>query len=384
MFEIIDSLIATVAVVLVLSLIVQAIQQISKQMFSLKTDYMERELLALFSTPDKKNISDWILSGIRSLMPKSVNEKDVSEQKILQSCSRAMGMFARFIPEGIQPTTMVAGNAGEHARGIVRELTQRIKGFGYKDLELLENVETEKFKKIVQSLPRYDGIKLDEASMKDMRGNAAAAKEDLAQKSNGGAKDGARTEELKTTVQREQLSDELLRVFQDIDTWFDLTKKAFQDHYERRMKLWSFALSLMVVFVLDADIVGIYKDFQTNKPARDAAVAAAPAILKAQEKGLGKDTTRGDSIIKYNIALIESLATDKSVDIYRWNTATGDTLRYEKLTENWRLSVSDFFVALWKNKIGWLGMALLVSLGAPFWYDFLKSLMGLKDKLRQK
>ena len=34
--------------------------------------------------------------------------------------------------------------------------------------------------------------------------------------------------------------------------------------------------------------------------------------------------------------------------------------------------------------LGWLGMTLLVSLGAPFWYDILKTVMGIKDKLKEK
>jgi hypothetical protein len=48
MLEILDSLIATVTVVLILALIVQAIQRIIKQAFSMKAKYMERELIAIF------------------------------------------------------------------------------------------------------------------------------------------------------------------------------------------------------------------------------------------------------------------------------------------------------------------------------------------------
>jgi hypothetical protein len=33
---------------------------------------------------------------------------------------------------------------------------------------------------------------------------------------------------------------------------------------------------------------------------------------------------------------------------------------------------------------GWLGMILLVSLGAPFWYDLLKALFGVKNLLQKK
>lgn len=42
----------------------------------------------------------------------------------------------------------------------------------------------------------------------------------------------------------------------------------------------------------------------------------------------------------------------------------------------------DFAAGAKRNWIGWFAMTLLVSLGAPFWYDFLKSMMGIKDKLK--
>ncbi len=54
MFDLIDSLIATITVVLLLSLIVQSIQQIAKQVFHMKSKLMERELMALLTnTPYK-------------------------------------------------------------------------------------------------------------------------------------------------------------------------------------------------------------------------------------------------------------------------------------------------------------------------------------------
>jgi hypothetical protein len=44
----------------------------------------------------------------------------------------------------------------------------------------------------------------------------------------------------------------------------------------------------------------------------------------------------------------------------------------------------DRWYVIWPTAIlGWLAMTLLVSLGAPFWYDLLKTLMGIKDYLKK-
>jgi putative Mn2+ efflux pump MntP len=37
-----------------------------------------------------------------------------------------------------------------------------------------------------------------------------------------------------------------------------------------------------------------------------------------------------------------------------------------------------------KSLLGWFGMTLLVSLGAPFWYDFLKTVMGFKNSFKEQ
>ncbi|MBA4312148.1 MAG: hypothetical protein C0417_05920 [Chlorobiaceae bacterium] len=58
MLESIDALIATIAVVLVLSLVVQAIQQILKQLLCMKSAYMERELVMMFL--DDEQIKEFI------------------------------------------------------------------------------------------------------------------------------------------------------------------------------------------------------------------------------------------------------------------------------------------------------------------------------------
>ena len=85
------------------------------------------------------------------------------------------------------------------------------------------------------------------------------------------------------------------------------------------------------------------------------------------------------------MVLIDSLVEDKSLNLLRWNTADGDSIRYNEATNGDLIrGTGDFFVALWKHKFGWLGMILLVSLGSPFWYDFLKTIVGLKQTLRAK
>lgn len=306
MLEILDSLIATAAVVLGLSLIVQAIQQIIKQWLDLKSNYMRFQLFALFGSP-----------------PVDLDARRFS---------------------GLLPVTRLANAVDERAKRIVGELEAAVKSFGYKDLELLERIDVKEMKGIVASLPMFS-------------------------KARG----------------------ELKHALKDIETWFDTTKRAFQDLYERRMKVWSFCIGAVVVLLLNANLLDIYREFSMNKLLRDAAVTWAERVVAMPrdsvvlvEKSGGKDTAAAakksdeqmQQEIRQRLAEIESIVNSKTFQILRWRQEQREALFSQWLSGQW-----------WKNwgksVLGWLGMTLLVSLGAPFWYDLLKTIMGIKEKLRK-
>ena len=305
MLEVLDAIIATAAVVLGLSLAVQGLQQIVKQWLDLKSNYMRFQLLAMFSPPTKP------APGFRALAPVTVQSRQ----------------------------------ADQRSQNIVKELSDAMRSFGYKDLELVETLDTKKLKEIVAMLPMFAGVKA-----------------------------------------------EVTRVHKEIDVWFDVTKKAFQDLYERRMKLWSFLMSAAVVITLNANIIEIYREFSTSKPLRDAAIAWAEktvalprdSVITAHGSG-GRDSlilvTKTDTeltkSIETNLSQIQSMLGDKSFQLLRWSSHAR-----EELFDHW-LSLS-WFQNWGVYLLGWLGMTVLVSLGAPFWYDLLKTVVGIKESLNAR
>jgi hypothetical protein len=303
MLEILDSIIATAAVVLGLSLIVQAVQQIIKQSFDLKSGYMKNELLALFGgTPEKATL----LSGLK-------------------------------------PVKALASQATSFGERVVKELEEATRGLGFADVDLLENVSKEKFVQILKSVP--------------LAGDKS-------------------------------VQSEFENAVKDAEHWFDFTRKAFQDHYERRMKYWAFALSAAVVLILNANLLDVYREFSHNKPLRDTAVKMGEEFTSMSRDSLvvrsadgRKDTTfvvaKPDSQIakeiKATAAGIQKMLDEESFQIMGWTNAR--LARYAGMSP---------YQAGVEMIIGWLGMALLVSLGAPFWYDFLKTVMGVKKLIADK
>jgi len=302
MLETLDAIIATAAVALGLSLIVQAIQQIIKQWLDLKSNYMRFQLLAMFNTSQSMSSSD----------------RDA----------------------GLRRITKMVGEVDDKARKIVDQIEEATKSFGYKDLELIETISVDDMKSLAKSLPMF-----------------AKAKE------------------------------EWKHVEKDIDTWLLFTQRAFQELYQRRMKLWSFIVSAIVVIMLNANLLEVYGEFAMNKPVRDAAVALAEKFVAmprdsilVKERTGSKDTayvvSKPDSIIvkeiQKSLSDVQQIAASKTFQVFRWTKASIAKL------------YGDRWYFIWPKAIlGWLAMTLLVSLGAPFWYDLLKTLMGLKNYLKK-
>jgi hypothetical protein len=304
MLDTLDALLATAAVVLGLSLIVQAIQQIIKQWLDLKSNYMRVQLLAMFDTP-------------------AVNQM--------------------FNFQGLWNVNTIANRANNQAQTVVKQLENIMRTFGYRNLEILETMSVIKLKEIVGS------------------------------------------------IQWPDTSISVAEIQKDIDAWFDIAIKGFQDLYERRMKLWAFLISAVIVIVMNASIFEVYKEFSVNKPLRDAANAwlqktvtqprdSVIVIVKPNQKDsiniVKKSEEQNVKEIKESFAYVKSSISEQSFQLFRWTKPYREALfcaSYPKWIINWI-----------ETLLGWLAMTLLVSLGAPFWYDLLKAIMGIKNTLNSK
>jgi len=320
MLEILDSIIATVAVILVLSLIVQAIQQIIKQVWSFKAKYMERELLAMFQQTALPFVQTTLKQKLLGISPVSLQVSDVRK-------------------------------SNKPAVDLIAILKTKLASIGYNDLSLLETMKKEDFDKLLEGISK----ELDEQAKETPDADSQSLTK--------------RITDLKTAIEKGR---------RDVESWYDLTLKAFQDHYERRMKMWSYALSLIVVVALNASLFDIYKEFSSDRALRESAIALGAKLTSMPRDSViikeaqGKvDTTvvqrSAEEIkkeIKKNLDDVKAVLDNGSFQVMRWGRPSDFTLPVQAL--------------------GWLAMALLVGLGAPFWYDFFKTIMGIKNSFKNQ
>ncbi|HEX8653047.1 MAG TPA: hypothetical protein VF708_19680 [Pyrinomonadaceae bacterium] len=167
--------------------------------------------------------------------------------------------------------------------------------------------------------------------------------------------------------------DQLLAGLTRAETWFDTVMQSFEERYARSMKTWGVVISLAVVILLNANFFDVYKNIAGNDTLRGNLLQMRDDLSKRYE----------DSLAKGDQAAAQS--------IKQWYQETA-----KDVSSNANLYTGLGFNPIWQSKpnftaggishslLGWIIMALLLSVGAPFWQDALESLFGLKNVLRKQ
>jgi hypothetical protein len=160
-----------------------------------------------------------------------------------------------------------------------------------------------------------------------------------------------------------------------LESWFDTVMQGFEERYARHMRSWSFVIGLGVAIVMNANVVQLYTRFSGDDIERQRVIAQG-AVIQAQYAKKVDLTQPAD---------FQTLSTGMQKDL-KANADTYTALGLKPITWDEFVEIvthpgsQDF----WKSIIGWLIMAFLLSLGAPFWHDALESLFGVKNLLQKR
>lgn len=164
----------------------------------------------------------------------------------------------------------------------------------------------------------------------------------------------------------------------DAEKWFSTVMQSFEERYTRHMKTVALIISIIVVIVLNANFFTIYQKIATDPLTRGALVAEGEELRKKRDAAASLpegDPTR---------AQIEADLKKIKDDLARLDEFGFKPLTLTEIKAFWG-SNADFKVKEGgKALAGWALMALLLSVGAPFWQDTLESLFGIKNLLRKR
>lgn len=181
---------------------------------------------------------------------------------------------------------------------------------------------------------------------------------------------------------------QLEQLKREIDAWFERTMQRATGWYRRKSQAWQFGIALVVVFLTNADSLMITEQLASDPAARAAAVQAAVELVNEPPPALtGAVVTSGaqptsetveaekawrEARERAEVAVDELYATTARAKLQfgwpdaRWRDANSE----EAQLKPWQR---------WARKtLGLLVTVCAVALGAPFWFQMLEKLAGLR------
>ncbi|HEU4888688.1 MAG TPA: hypothetical protein VFV49_12445 [Thermoanaerobaculia bacterium] len=156
-----------------------------------------------------------------------------------------------------------------------------------------------------------------------------------------------------------------------LESWFDTVMQGFEERYSRHMRSWAFAISLVVAVVMDANVVQLWNRLETDP---QLVTAKSTLIQKRFADAAATTTSTDPKDLQTELAALEKTFDQSFGDAAALGLSVLDPAEW------WSRPLGQQATSI----VGWLIMAFLLSLGAPFWHDTLESLFGLKNLLRQR
>ena len=142
-----------------------------------------------------------------------------------------------------------------------------------------------------------------------------------------------------------------------IHSWFDQTMDRVSQAFTRHAHRVTIAAAFIVVVVLQFDIIAVDDRLSIDDQFRSAVVSSAAKSLSDSAAQASTNAYKIDTHSYYNLLSAAGLVTLPTNS--DWFTQLKDPRKYP----------------------GMLIAVLLISLGAPFWYNILKDLIGLRSTL---
>lgn len=168
-----------------------------------------------------------------------------------------------------------------------------------------------------------------------------------------------------------QAEEKISNVVLYLEKWFDEQMAQLSDIYKRWAQLFLFIIGLAIALYFNINSLAIAKTLATNPTLRETVVAQASTLVQNNNPNAPQssltcgtqtfDSTKADAAVNYTKCEIDLMALPVG-----WSGGIifpKDAVQYQN--EN----------AL----VGILITALAASLGAPFWYDLIKMLIGMRS-----
>jgi hypothetical protein len=162
--------------------------------------------------------------------------------------------------------------------------------------------------------------------------------------------------------------------------WFESMMARVSQHFAMTMRVVTIALALLLALSLHVDTIDIVNSLRTDQQLRSNFLAAADAVNKLGQSLPGSEEDRQQlaSTARALLAPLNRQAQTREKEQERW---LGMILHRGNTNPSYFVGDGGFD---WRHLAGVLLTAGLLSLGAPFWFNLLKSLSSLRSLVAKK
>ncbi len=158
-------------------------------------------------------------------------------------------------------------------------------------------------------------------------------------------------------------------VYGKIDDWFEMVMDRAGERFKMNTRWATTAFAVLLAFALQLDSINLFRQISTNAELRARLVALSDPVLETSKR------------------VLESPAVPNTEQGLKELTARANEVKAEieksqlQLVPNpWRLSAFESIRSL----LGLILTMFLLGLGAPFWFNALRNLVGLRHAVDKK
>ena len=403
---VLDNVIGVIVVILLLSMMVQSLQTFIKKISNFKSRQIEKSLQDLFAKvaptapPAGAATADSVLEHFRDMgrvtatnkqSLESISKADLSKvvasiessSLVPEKAKEVITNFLRKAQEAKQALeTLISIELPADVAASVAELRQKIapliahaEQLIGQDGKIKANVLLSDVAALLQFPQREVERIIAELEVNTAQARAAAADNAILQRAHAAVTElGKVVSEM--NMHFNSVTGRLMERIRAIEAWYDPVMQGFEERYARHMKTWAFALSIAIAVLLDADIARLYKRMATDDVAKQRVLVESTAIQQRYMDRINAARAADQDEVVANLSAKLKDELDEAAASY-------PALGLELLDfEHWLYRTTA--AEKTKSIAGWLVMAFLLSLGAPFWHDTLQSVFSLKEFIRGK
>ncbi|MBA4853255.1 hypothetical protein [Emticicia sp. BO119] len=160
------------------------------------------------------------------------------------------------------------------------------------------------------------------------------------------------------------------KLISNIETWYNNYMDRVTGWYKKDVKKSIFLKSIIVALIFNVNFFIILKTVYTNTSLKGAAIGSASVLTKDSVKNLPPDSVKNELNKLYEIGLPVGWDMSGLKD-----TTSSLSLNFIPTIHHQIRNSGGYTYSI----IGWLISAVIISFGAPFWFDVLKKLVNVRN-----